>query len=113
MSPPGYVGIVGNKPQERAAEARRAKLELIREQVLSGVLVIRQMTPAERKKWARQHASVEAKLTSAAHQRRQAALRGRRKSEARLLELEGLAQPFGSPASGPSGDAPETGTRDA
>jgi hypothetical protein len=37
-------------PQERAEEKRREKLELIREQVDSGQLKIRKMTPAERAK---------------------------------------------------------------
>jgi len=35
---------------ERAEQKRREKLELIREQVDSGELKIRKMTPAERKK---------------------------------------------------------------
>jgi hypothetical protein len=37
-------------PKERAEEKRRAKLAQIREQVDSGELTIRPMTPAERKK---------------------------------------------------------------
>jgi hypothetical protein len=36
--------------RERAASAREAKLELIREQVSSGALVIREMTKTERAK---------------------------------------------------------------
>ena len=36
--------------KERAEEKRREKLALIREQLDSGDLTIRQMTPAERKK---------------------------------------------------------------
>src|SRR6266536_3443390 len=51
--------------RERAAAAREAKLELIREQVSSGALVIRDMTKTERAKWAKQHATREAKLTPA------------------------------------------------
>jgi hypothetical protein len=35
-------------PKERAEQKRREKLALIREQVESGELKIRQMTPAER-----------------------------------------------------------------
>jgi hypothetical protein len=42
--------------QERAAVAREAKLEHIRQQVASGALVIRQMTRAERVKWTKQRA---------------------------------------------------------
>jgi len=37
-------------PKERAEQKRKEKLELIREQVDSGELTIRKMTPAERKK---------------------------------------------------------------
>ncbi len=36
---------------ERAEEKRKEKLELVREQVESGSLVIRQMTPAERRQY--------------------------------------------------------------
>ena len=36
--------------KDRAEEKRREKLELIAEQVATGDLTIRQMTPAERKK---------------------------------------------------------------
>lgn len=35
-------------PKERAQQKRREKLEQIREQLASGELTIRQMTPAER-----------------------------------------------------------------
>jgi hypothetical protein len=37
-------------PQERAEQKRREKLQLMREQVDSGQLKIRKMTPAERAK---------------------------------------------------------------
>ena len=37
--------------RERAEEERRVKLDLIREQVQSGVLVIRQMTDEERRRY--------------------------------------------------------------
>jgi hypothetical protein len=37
--------------KERHEEQKRAKLALIRKQVKAGKLVIRQMTPAERKKY--------------------------------------------------------------
>lgn len=37
-------------PQERAEQARREKLDMIRDQVESGQLQIRKMTPAERAK---------------------------------------------------------------
>ena len=37
--------------RERAEEKRQAKLDLVREQVQSGALVIRQMTDEERQKY--------------------------------------------------------------
>ena len=37
--------------RERAEEKRQAKLDLVREQVQSGVLVIRQMTDEERRRY--------------------------------------------------------------
>jgi len=79
---------VGGSAQKREADARRAKLELVREQVASGELVIRQMTRAEQAKWAEQHAALEARSTPAERARREAALRDRRRRAARLLDLE-------------------------
>jgi hypothetical protein len=40
--------------REREAEQRKAKLDRIREQIDEGSLVIRQMTDAERKRFAKQ-----------------------------------------------------------
>ena len=37
--------------REKAEEKRQAKLDLVREQVQSGVLVIRQMTDEERRRY--------------------------------------------------------------
>ena len=71
--------------QERAAEARQAKLEHIREQVSSGALVIRQMTRAERLRWNEQSAVLEATLTQAERTRRDTLLRQRRQRAERLL----------------------------
>jgi hypothetical protein len=71
--------------QERAAEARQANLERIREQVSSGALVIRQMTRAERVRWNKQHAILEATLTQAERTRRDTLLRQRRQRAERLL----------------------------
>jgi hypothetical protein len=73
--------------QERAAEERQAKLEHIRKQVSSGALVIRQMTRAERAKWDRQHAILDANFTAAERTRRDSVLRNRRQRAQRLLEL--------------------------
>ena len=73
--------------QDRAAEARQAKLEHIREQVFSGALVIRQMTRAERAKWDRQRAILDANFTPAERTRRDSVLRTRRQRAERLLEL--------------------------
>jgi hypothetical protein len=37
--------------QQRAAERHQAKLDEIAEQIKNGDLIVRQMTPAERKRW--------------------------------------------------------------
>jgi hypothetical protein len=71
--------------QERAGEARQAKLEHIREQVSSGALVIRQMTRAERARWDKQRATLEATLTQAERTRRDSLLRNRRQRAESLL----------------------------
>jgi hypothetical protein len=73
--------------QERAATERQAKLEHIREQVSSGALVIRQMTRAERAKWDKQRAIIDANFTPAERTRRDTALRNRRQRAERLLAL--------------------------
>ena len=75
--------------QERAAAERQAKLEHIREQVSSGALVIRQMTRAERVKWDKQRAVLDANFTAAERTRRDSALRNRRQRAERII---GLAQ---------------------
>ena len=48
--------------RKRGPEAREAKLEHIREQVSSGDLVIREMTKAERARWAELRAAREAEF---------------------------------------------------
>jgi hypothetical protein len=75
--------------QERAAAERQAKLEHIREQVTSGALLIRQMTRAERVKWNKQRAILDANFTPAERTRRDSVLRNRRQRAERLI---GLAQ---------------------
>jgi hypothetical protein len=65
--------------REREQEAREAKLAHVREQVASGTLVIRQMTRAERSKWAKQHARRDALLTPVERVKRDTALRNRRR----------------------------------
>lgn len=67
--------------------AREAKLEHIRQQVASGALVIRQMTRAERVKWTKQRAMLDATFTQAERARRDSVLRNRRQRADRLLEL--------------------------
>jgi hypothetical protein len=42
--------------RERAEEKRQAKLDLVREQVQDGSLVIRKMTAEERRRYPRRHA---------------------------------------------------------
>ena len=69
---------------QREAEARQAKLEHMREQIASGHLVIREMTGAERAKWAKQRGMLEASSTPAERARRDAALKNRRRRAERL-----------------------------
>jgi hypothetical protein len=71
--------------EDRAADERQAKLEHIREQVSSGALVIRQMTLAERVRWDKQRAIIEATFTRAERTRRDSLLRNRRQRAERLL----------------------------
>lgn len=61
---------------------RQAKLTLIREQVATGVLVIRQMTPVERAAWAKQRAVLEAGYTREERARCNKALNERRRRTA-------------------------------
>jgi hypothetical protein len=71
----------------RAAAVREEKLEVMREQVSSGALVIREMTKAERASWAKQHADVDAKLTPEERSRRAAYLKERHRRAAHRFEL--------------------------
>jgi hypothetical protein len=48
--------------RERAEEKRQEKLDLVREQVESGSLVIRQMTDAERKRYPPRPAAPKKRL---------------------------------------------------
>ena len=70
--------------RERDHDARQAKLELVREQVASGQLVIREMSKAERARWAKQTASSEARFTPDERARRAVAVENRRKRAARF-----------------------------
>jgi hypothetical protein len=69
---------------EREQEARDAKLEHVHEQVASGRLVIREMSDAERTRWAEQHASSEARATPAERAQRARAIENRRRRAARF-----------------------------
>jgi hypothetical protein len=50
--------------KERAEEQKRAKLALIRKQVKTGKLIIREMTPAERKKYPPRPAQPKSRRTA-------------------------------------------------
>jgi hypothetical protein len=69
---------------ERDRERHQAKLELVQEQVASGGLVIRQMTPTEQARWAAHTRKVEASSTPEQRTRRASGLENRRKRAARL-----------------------------
>ena len=70
--------------REREREAREAKLEHMRELVSSGVLVLREMTNAERTKWAKRRAKLDIDSTPAEGVRREAALRNLRRRAERV-----------------------------
>jgi hypothetical protein len=76
--------MVAKTSREREHDAREAKLAHVRDQVASGDLVIREMTKAERARWAKQRASAEARSTPAERARRAAAVENRRKRAARF-----------------------------
>jgi hypothetical protein len=69
---------------ERDRERHEAKLEVVREQVASGQLVIRQMTRTEQATWAAHAERVDAGSTPEQRTRRAAGLENRRKRAARL-----------------------------
>ena len=71
--------MVAKTSRERDHEARQAGLEHVREQVSSGNLVIRQMTDAERAKWAKRRVALDDSSTSAERAGRAAAIEGRRR----------------------------------
>jgi hypothetical protein len=59
-APVGYPGTMPTKTQrEREADQRKAKLDRIQEQVDQGSLVIRQMTDAERERFAKKVTSMD------------------------------------------------------
>ena len=64
--------------REREQEARQTKLDHVQEQIDSGELVIRTMTPAERADWVEQRRKLDASSTPAERGRRAAALENRR-----------------------------------
>ena len=75
---------VAKTNREREREAREAKLEHMRELVSSGVLVIREMTNAERTKWAKRRAKLDSDSTPAERARRDEALRNLRRRTERV-----------------------------
>lgn len=79
----GYSSYMAKTSREREQEARQAKLEHVRDQVSSGDLVIRTMTDAERAKWAKRRAKLDASATPTERARRDAALENRRRRAAR------------------------------
>jgi hypothetical protein len=69
---------------ERDRDRHEAKLELVKAQVASGQLVIRQMTRTEQARWAAHTRKNEANSTPEQRTRRAAGLENRRKRAARL-----------------------------
>jgi hypothetical protein len=79
-----YTLQVKKTTLERDRERHEAKLEVVREQVASGQVVIRQMTRAEQARWAAHTKRVDARSTPEQRTRRVAGLENRRKRVARL-----------------------------
>jgi len=69
---------------DREHAAREAKLDRIREQVAEGKLVVREMSEAERARWASQHAASDARATPAERARRAREIENRRRRAERL-----------------------------
>ena len=69
---------------EREHAARQAKLDHIRDQVVAGKLVVREMSDAERVRWDSQHAASDARATPAERARRARELENRRRRAERL-----------------------------
>lgn len=69
---------------EREQRAREEKLDHVRTQVASGQLVVREMSGAERTRWADQQARSDARATPVELARRTTALENRRRRQARL-----------------------------
>ena len=65
--------------REREQEARQTKLDHIQEQIDSGELLIRTMTPTEHADWVEQRRKLDASSSPAERGRRAAALENRRR----------------------------------
>ena len=80
------------KPEwKRRREQREEKLERIREQIDTGELVVRQMSPAERSRWAERQSQFEANSTPQERDRRARAVKGRLKRAELALRRAELA----------------------
>lgn len=75
---------VASARHEREHAAREAKLARIDEQVATGGLVIREMSDAERARWATRDAASDARATPAERARRTRELENRRRRAERL-----------------------------
>jgi len=68
---------------EREEEARKGRLEHIRDQVSSGELVVRQMTDAERKRWDQRAAAFDRQASPEERTSRDAARKKKRDRDKR------------------------------
>ena len=69
--------------REREEDAREGRLEHFRDQVVSGELVVRQMTDSERARWDEHSAAADRKATPEQRARRDAARKKRRSHQER------------------------------
>jgi hypothetical protein len=74
---------MGKTTREREEEARKGRLQHIRDQVSSGELVVRQMTDSERSHWDDQSAVSDRQATPEERTRRDTALKKRRNRDKR------------------------------
>jgi hypothetical protein len=69
--------------RERDEDARQQRLQHMREQVDSGDLTIRQMTPSERERWAEHSAEADRRATPEQRARRETARARKRATQDR------------------------------
>jgi hypothetical protein len=78
---------------EREDDQRQERLEHMREQVSSGELVVRQMTPSERERWKKHSAAADDQATPEERSRRDAAWQKRQEQAKRQQNRRDASPP--------------------